>query len=150
MYPIAPRPCAASKRTGCPNTLRTLRRRPPREAHLLRHLFRLGSASVCTKVRHCNGVSLTVTDNCHAALQNLRMRLGLYVIWVDALCINQRVNCDREQQIPFIGHIYANASTTYIWLGDGNSATDRVFDYFCTPGSYGTTSRTRRTQDMMP
>jgi hypothetical protein len=44
----------------------------------------------------CDGVPLTVTENCYATLHNLRARLGSFVIWIDALCINQQDDRDKE------------------------------------------------------
>jgi hypothetical protein len=82
----------------------------------------------------CNGVASMVTTNCHSALRNLQTRLGGFTIWIDALCIHQHDDRDKEEQIRHMGTIYTSASTTYIWLGEGNATTEKVFDYFSYAG----------------
>jgi hypothetical protein len=62
------------------------------------------------------------------------MRFGAFTIWIDALCINQKDNRDKEQQISRMGGIYAQASATYIWLGESDKTSKRVFDYFSRAG----------------
>jgi hypothetical protein len=86
-----------------------------------------GRKAPSPKYVFCNGVALAVTDNCFAGLQNLRSRLDSYVIWINALCINQEDDHDKEQQIPLMDSIYANAAITYIWLGEGDATTTKVF-----------------------
>jgi len=45
---------------------------------------------------------------------------GLYFpnsrIWIDALCINQQDNKEKEHQVLLMGEIYSNASETIVWL----------------------------------
>jgi hypothetical protein len=74
----------------------------------------------------CDGVHLTVTESCHSALWHLRKKLGGFSIWVDAVCIDQENVREKEQQIPIMGDIYANAHAVYIWLGKSSSATERA------------------------
>jgi hypothetical protein len=37
-------------------------------------------------------------------------------------------------QIPLMGDIYTKAASTYVWLGDATSGTDRAMQYFSTAG----------------
>lgn len=37
--------------------------------------------------------------------------------WIDALCINQYDNPEKERQVPNMFHIYRKASTVLVWLG---------------------------------
>jgi hypothetical protein len=82
----------------------------------------------------CDGIHLTVTENCHSALWHLRNKLGGFSIWIDAVCINQENVREKEQQIPLMGEIYANAHEVYIWLGKGSSATERAMAYLAEGG----------------
>ena len=43
---------------------------------------------------NCEGAAIQVTNNCEDALRRLRNRDGERILWVDAICINQRD--DRE------------------------------------------------------
>jgi hypothetical protein len=64
-----------------------------------------------------NGCAFSVTGNLHAALWNLRDRQLERVLWVDALCINQGDNKEKETQIPLMRSIYAQAARVIVWLG---------------------------------
>ncbi|KAF2001907.1 heterokaryon incompatibility, partial [Amniculicola lignicola CBS 123094] len=72
------------------------------------------------------GIPFPVTSNCYSALWHLRKKLGAFCIWVDALCIEQANIKEKEQQIPLMGQIYSSAENVYIWLGEGNAATERA------------------------
>jgi len=75
-----------------------------------------------------------VTDNCHSALKHLRRKLGTFVIWIDALCINQEDGQEKSEQMPLMGDIYSRARATYIWLGEGNAATERAMHLMTNTG----------------
>ena len=53
---------------------------------------------------------------------------------IDAVCINQRSLEDKQQQIEFMGSIYENATTTYIWLGEGSPETHHTIQYLSRAG----------------
>jgi hypothetical protein len=85
-----------------------------------------------TPIFICNGVSLPITSNCKSALIHLRRRLGKYIIWVDAICINQLDESEKLQQIPLKGEIYSHATISYLWLGTGTRETDRAIAWLST------------------
>ncbi|KAF2684980.1 hypothetical protein K458DRAFT_302064 [Lentithecium fluviatile CBS 122367] len=37
--------------------------------------------------------------------------------WTDCLCLNQKDNEEKAQQVPHMGDLYANANDVLIWLG---------------------------------
>lgn len=41
------------------------------------------------------------------------------LLWVDALCISQKHNIERSQQVLLMGKIYEKAQTVWAWLGPG-------------------------------
>jgi hypothetical protein len=82
----------------------------------------------------CNGVHLAVTENSHSALWHLRKKLGSFSIWIDAVCIDQENIREKEQQIPLMGAIYANAHEVYIWLGKSSPTTERAMAYLAEGG----------------
>jgi len=49
-------------------------------------------------------------------------------IWVDAICINQAADDEKNTQIPLMGTIYTWARVVYIWLGCGSEATDKAIE----------------------
>jgi Heterokaryon incompatibility protein (HET) len=69
----------------------------------------------------CGNRSLSITPNLSDALVSLRRQFGAMTIWVDAICINQGDEDEKDHQIPLMDVIYSCATTVYIWLGDGTS-----------------------------
>jgi hypothetical protein len=82
----------------------------------------------------CGSATLSVSRNCYSALWHLRKKLGTFCIWIDAVCIDQENVQEKEQQIGLMGEIYANAYEVYIWLGKGDSATQRAMAYLAEGG----------------
>jgi hypothetical protein len=75
----------------------------------------------------CDGAELSVTSNLHAALKTLRCRGGedcnKLPLWIDAICINQKDNAEKNQQIKIMHTIYSQADRVIAWLGE-EQATD--------------------------
>jgi hypothetical protein len=65
-----------------------------------------------------NHQKLDITQNLHTALLHLRDHACSRVIWIDAICINQDDEKDKENQIPLMVEIYAKAHRVVVWLGD--------------------------------
>ena len=51
-------------------------------------------------------------------------------IWVDAICVNQNDDHEKSQQVRQMHHMYINAATVLVWLGDDLShGMNELFDY---------------------
>ncbi|OAL53533.1 heterokaryon incompatibility, partial [Pyrenochaeta sp. DS3sAY3a] len=61
---------------------------------------------------------LEISKSCYIALQNLRDHHRVRTIWVDAICIDQTNNSEKNMQIPLMKEIYGKARKVYIWLGE--------------------------------
>lgn len=77
----------------------------------------------------CNDYALFVTQNLFDALIRFRDRSESVVWWIDAICINQASDSDREQQVKLMTQIYQTAQQGYIWLGDDNKEVDTEFAF---------------------
>ncbi|KAF2968947.1 hypothetical protein GQX73_g4617 [Xylaria multiplex] len=66
---------------------------------------------------HLDGCSFYITSNLYGTLKRLRKRRGSVTIWVDALCINQRDEIERSQQVALMTQIYGQAESVVAWLG---------------------------------
>lgn len=55
-----------------------------------------------------------VTGNLHVALSHLRDRSIERIIWVDAICINQKDLQERSHQVQFMASIYAKANRVIV------------------------------------
>jgi hypothetical protein len=60
---------------------------------------------------------LSVTQNLAEALRYLRKENEDRVLWVDAICINQKDLAERGVQVGRMGNIYKNATQVDVWLG---------------------------------
>jgi hypothetical protein len=62
---------------------------------------------------------LLIRPNLHEALVQLRRvsKDKHLFIWVDALCINQNDEVEKQEQVKKMAHIYRNARNVCIWLG---------------------------------
>ncbi|KAF5717676.1 het-domain-containing protein [Fusarium mundagurra] len=80
----------------------------------------------------CNGCDINISQSCYEALTSLRDSCRSLTIWVDAICINQENNSEKEQQIVLMGSIFTLAETVYVWLGVGSTETDQAAEYICT------------------
>lgn len=74
-------------------------------------------------VDHTDGTicSLMVTKNLYTALQYLRDPKVERRLWADAVCINQKDDEERGQQISQMRQVYLKAESVIIWLGDFTS-----------------------------
>lgn len=64
------------------------------------------------------GEEFLVTRNLYQCLVNLRHETEALSIWVDAICINQRSNEEKNTQVPLMRDVYKFARQAYVWLGE--------------------------------
>lgn len=69
---------------------------------------------------------LQVTLNCKAALVDLRDRYQDRQLWIDAICINQTDNAEKNHQVPLISTIYSKADRVLIHLGSEHDADHHI------------------------
>lgn len=50
------------------------------------------------------------------------------IIWVDAVCINQADEKEKEHQILLLPAIYANANRVAVWLGEAHNDSDQALE----------------------
>ncbi|KAI0517931.1 heterokaryon incompatibility protein-domain-containing protein [Xylaria bambusicola] len=58
-----------------------------------------------------------VTTNLSNALRHLRSPDMPRILWVDAVCINQKDTDEKAQQVAMMGDIYQAASQVLVWIG---------------------------------
>lgn len=77
----------------------------------------------------CDGRKFDVTANLLSALQSLRQRDLVTVLWVDQLCICQDDPDERSHQVSLMKYIYSNAREVIVWLGEKADRSDELFQY---------------------
>ena len=100
-----------------------------------------------SKARSCivEGQEFHITNNLHSALRRLRDEArpdgAALVIWADALCINQAVTEERNQQVRLMGKIYSKCCHVFVWLGElpgpGDDGARHASDEDHAPCSFG-------------
>jgi len=76
----------------------------------------------------CNGIPFATTSNLESALRHLRRESEERVLWIDAICINQEDNNEKEQQVRIMGDVYRKASQVVVWLGTAGDDSTLVFE----------------------
>ena len=71
-----------------------------------------------TRPISCGSTQLNVTVNLFAALLAVRSCSYPRLLWVDAICIDQKNIKERDQQVRIMGDIYSQAKQVLIWLGE--------------------------------
>jgi hypothetical protein len=76
----------------------------------------------------CNGQVLDVRPNLFNALKRLRYRTKPRALWIDAICINQVDNDEKNQQIPLMRDIYVGAKRALVWLGEETNNSSKAMN----------------------
>lgn len=61
---------------------------------------------------------LHITASVDSLLRHLRVPYKPKPLWIDAICLNQKDETEKTQQIPLMGRIYSDAKRVHIWLGE--------------------------------
>jgi ankyrin repeat protein len=73
------------------------------------------------------GRGMPVTTNLLQALRRLRYPDRDRILWIDAICIDQKNHKERVHQVRQMASIYKRAEQVVIWLGQATSEIDLVF-----------------------
>lgn len=73
---------------------------------------------------HCNGGSIRVTKNLHAALRSGHIHRLEGPLWVDAVSINQDDVAERSLQVGMMDKIYIQAESVLVWLGPKDESSE--------------------------
>jgi hypothetical protein len=75
-----------------------------------------------------HGNRFNVTVNLYAALSRLRNHSIERILWIDAICINQENQLEKEYQIQSMPRIYGQAERVVVWLGEAADDSDLAFE----------------------
>jgi hypothetical protein len=72
-----------------------------------------------------------VTHSLTRALSRLRNHSLERILWVDAICINQSDQEEKENQIQSMARIYNQAIRVVVWLGEAADNSSKAFQGMC-------------------
>ncbi|MCJ1286512.1 hypothetical protein MMC26_005858 [Xylographa opegraphella] len=70
-----------------------------------------------------------IRSNLYAALRQFRDTERELIYWIDALCINQDNQQEKNMQVLKMADIYSKAYNVCIWLGEGNEQSNMAIDF---------------------
>ena len=73
-----------------------------------------------------DGKSFAITKNLDLALRSVRSSMETDLLWVDAICINQRDPEEQAQQVGRMRDIYSHARQVLAYLGEQENNSDRI------------------------
>jgi Heterokaryon incompatibility protein (HET) len=73
--------------------------------------------------------SFDISPNLASAMMALRLPGEVRILWIDAICIDQKNGHEKNQQVPMMSRIYGQASRVCIWLGEGTEDTKLALDF---------------------
>jgi hypothetical protein len=82
----------------------------------------------------CNGQCLSVTQSVHdvlSAFQSINT-LKWTPLWIDAICINQNDDAEKEREVAHMDVIYRQAKRVLIWLGNSGDNSDLAMSQITT------------------
>lgn len=72
--------------------------------------------------------NLRVTENLRKALSHLQNRSLVRIIWIDAICINQKDDKEKARQIQSMAKIYGHANRVIVYLGEAAHNSDQALE----------------------
>jgi hypothetical protein len=81
-----------------------------------------------TRPIQLNGQAFQVTENLEAALRRLRHTDRIRIMWIDAICINQRDPREQEHQIGLMRDIFGRCAQCVVWLGEEDDETEKALE----------------------
>lgn len=73
--------------------------------------------------------SMTVGRNAFEALARIRSHRFASHLWIDAICINQADQKEKEGQIPLMGEIFMHCEAVLVWLGESDKHLQGFLDF---------------------
>ncbi|KAH7385285.1 heterokaryon incompatibility protein-domain-containing protein [Phaeosphaeria sp. MPI-PUGE-AT-0046c] len=73
-----------------------------------------------------SGTHLSITLNLFTALQGIRYEHASRLLWIDAICINQKELKEKSHQVACMGKIYEDAWRVVVWLGSHKGVPERI------------------------
>lgn len=80
-------------------------------------------------INSSDGLSLTLSVTISNLFHSLRKRRETFILWLDALCINQENTEEKSSQVRLMGDIYSSAERVLVWLGVSTPKAESAFRF---------------------
>jgi hypothetical protein len=74
-----------------------------------------------SELKKSSWVTLDIGQNFARALVHLRLETKSRILWVDAICINQRNDDEKSREVRKMGDMYRLATCVVVWLGPASA-----------------------------
>ena len=91
-----------------------------------------GESDLCCHI-NLDGNELAITSNLDSALRKLRSGHAVVELWADTICLNQKWNLERSQQVILMRRIYSEYEECMIYMGEESDNSDIVPEFLTTP-----------------
>lgn len=95
-------------------------------SHKIEH--RIGCDDVERNDVRCGDRYICIHENLWLALQRLRHETEERILWIDAICINQTNNSERNDQVLLMRDLFHKAKSIVIWLGERSRDSSAAFN----------------------
>ena len=95
-----------------------------------------------------SGSFTSIHESLWLALQQLRHETEERILWIDAICINQRNNDERNYQVLLMQKLFARAESVLVWLGEESHDSRAAFGLVSRIAAAAAADRGLSTQDM--
>ncbi|KAG9252296.1 heterokaryon incompatibility protein-domain-containing protein [Emericellopsis atlantica] len=75
------------------------------------------------------GQLFSVTKSLEELLRRVRRKQGELVMWIDAICIDQENDAERNRHLPRMAAVYDTATSVLAWLGDSDEHTSEALGF---------------------
>jgi hypothetical protein len=89
-----------------------------------------GGATPVAQIKFSDGQhALPLSQTLRDLFESLRRKDRKFTVWIDALCINQSDDLEKEAQVLLMGRLYSSASQVLLWLGAGTLESHEAFRF---------------------
>jgi hypothetical protein len=85
-----------------------------------------------------DGRQIWLSKTLSGLFASLAKRQSHFIVWIDALCINQNDVEERGHQVNLMAQVYSLAEKVVIWLGEGCDETNEAFELVGSRADYQT------------
>jgi hypothetical protein len=104
------------------------------DPNIIQSCTSINGSSDRTYIITIGGQDMEIGRNLYKALLQIRDEqkkdgIGIIkILWVDAICIDQKNNEEKSEQIMIMARIYSQATRVLMWLGEDSENVDLAFD----------------------